>query len=350
MTEQIFTGAVPHVESPLDYKTKEVAFASSPFDWNKGYDVEQELGYEIPTKDQGSSGSCGGQGWGYYGGVLMALLLGLGYDEKSAKFIYAQTSVKGGGSDGRTNSDLVCKKGWGSESMTPSYQNGNAPTEDFMERPQDISAQAFAEALKSLGLSYSVGFTDMDSVAQYARDFHGCIIGITGSNNGTWWNEFPVAYKTGETPWFHWLYVGKAKMINGKKYIGVKNSWGDKVGVKGWQWLGEEHFTGKNIYTGNNVWVVWNMTAKKPVQDIPHTFSTPLTWGVTNQEVSFLQAKLQKLGFFPKNVNCTGYFGDITARSLKAWQVANGIMDFANETDMKKIRFGAKSIAKINTQ
>lgn len=348
MTEQIFTGAVPHVESPLDYKTKEVAFASQPFDWNSGFDIEQKLGASIPTKDQGSSGSCGGQGWGYYGGVLMAILLGLGYDEKSAKFIYSQTFVKGGGSDGRTNSDLVCKKGWGSEALTTSYENGNPPTEDFMERPQDITQEAFANALKSLGLSYSVAPTDIDSVAQSIRDFNGCVIGITGSNNGTWWTAFPVPFKTGDTPWYHWLYAGKAKLINGKKFIGVKNSWGDKVGENGWQWLSEEHFSGKNIYTGTNVWVVWNMIPSKPHPVYPHVFNTVLTYGMTNSEIGFLQAKLQQLGFFPKNVNCTGYFGDITARALKAWQVANGIMDFANETNLTKIRFGQKSMDAIN--
>ena len=69
---------------------------------------------------------------------------------------------------------------------------------------------------------------------------------------------------------------------------------------------------------------------------------------MNNAEVKFLQARLQQLGYFPSTVNTTGYFGPITAKALVAWQVANGIMDFANETDLTQIRFGQKSIDLMN--
>lgn len=343
MTEQIYTGAIKHVESPLDYKTKEVAFASQPFDWAQGYDIESIIGV-IPSKDQGSAGSCGGQAWSYHEAAILAGLNKAPYIEQSAKFVYSQTFVKGGGSDGRTNCDLIVKKGIATEALTPSYINGLPPDESFMERPQDITPEAFADAKTKIALSFSVGVVTIDEVARMARDNFGTIIGIDGSNNGTWRSAFPVPPAAGKAEWSHWLYVGKAKLINGKKYIGVKNSWGDSTGEKGWQWIGEDYFQNYMI------WVNWNMIPKIPNPIRDDVFTKPLTYGMQDPDVVMLQQKLQKQGFFPKNVNCTGYFGDITARAVKAWQVANGLMDFANETNLKKIRFGEKSIAKLNKQ
>jgi hypothetical protein len=65
------------------------------------------------------------------------------------------------------------------------------------------------------------------------------IITVGGQDNGTWRTEFPNPPV--EEIWAHFLYVGKVKLINGKKFIGVHNSWGDACGNHGWQWLGENY-------------------------------------------------------------------------------------------------------------
>ena len=108
--------------------------ATTPHDWSKDFDV----GIELKTKDQGQSGSCGGQAWSYYGEVLSTVYDKI-YTPKSAKFIYAQTFVTGGGSAGRDNCKIVQKQGWADEAVLSSYDGGLPPSEQFMERSQDIT-------------------------------------------------------------------------------------------------------------------------------------------------------------------------------------------------------------------
>ena len=56
-------GAVPDPIDARDYKYSEVAGAATLSDdeWKKGYDVEKELGFTIPFKNQGGTLSCTGQ-------------------------------------------------------------------------------------------------------------------------------------------------------------------------------------------------------------------------------------------------------------------------------------------------
>ena len=52
--------------------------------------------------------------------------------------------------------------------------------------------------------------------------------------------------------------------------------------------------------------------------------SDPLHLG-QKDEVIQLQKVLQKQGYFPNNVECTGYYGAITAKAVLAYQIANRV-------------------------
>ncbi len=97
-------GAIASPDDERDYQWSEIGANAALFDWDTGYDVEQELGYKLAPKDQGASSSCGGQAWSMYAAVLEALATS-SFEERSAKYIYAQTCVAGGGSAGRSNAD-----------------------------------------------------------------------------------------------------------------------------------------------------------------------------------------------------------------------------------------------------
>lgn len=254
--ERLGKGAIPSPIDDRDHQWGIIARGIPSFDWMKGFDVEELYGFKLVTKDQNGSYSCGGQAWAYYGEVL-EFRASLNYEQRSAKFIYAQTFVPTGGSDGRTNCKLVKDKGWSLESLCSSYENGNPPSESFMIRVQDITKDAFNSASSVRAFNYANLTTKtIDEIAQAISINNGVVIGIYGDNNGTWRSQFPqFSYiKT----WAHWLYAGKAKMINGKKYIGVKNSWGDDVGDHGWQWIGEEFFP-------VSIFEVWTVYYKQDV-------------------------------------------------------------------------------------
>ena len=252
------TGAIKDLPDPRDYKFSQIAGSLPPFDWDKGYDVEEAIGKKLTVKDQDGSGSCGGQAWSIYGEAIDP-----DHEIKSAKFIYAQTFVPPAGSGGRENCNLVIEKGWGDEDKTPSYDNGQPPCEAFMERKEDITEEAMEHAMIDQALSFANVSINIDTIAQAIRENKGCIIGITGKNNGTWTSKFPIRpdVLNNET-WNHWVFCGKAKLINGKKYIGFLNSWGKDVGEYGWQWISAEYLTSPFVWSAWTSCRRWNRGAE----------------------------------------------------------------------------------------
>jgi hypothetical protein len=253
------TGALKDEIDTRDYQWSRVAGASL-FDWEKGFDVEYELRKKIPnfklvTKDQNSSFSCGGQAWAYYGEVLEALTTGT-YEQRSAKGIYSQTFVPpAGGSNGRPNCDLCINQGWYLESDVPSYENGFPPSETFMRQVEDISTKARNNASYSKALVYANVNANIDLIANAVQANYGAVIGIEGADNGTWKSAFPLPPM--KTEWAHWLFVSGAVKIDDKKYLKVKNSWGDTTGNQGWQYIGEDYFQ------AHKVWNAWTLVFNK---------------------------------------------------------------------------------------
>lgn len=331
--EQFGKGGVREdIPDPRDYQWgRDVGSATIPFDWSKGYDVEKEVAnklgmpFKLPVKNQNGSSSCGGQAWSYYGQILDTLN-DLSTEEKSAKFIYSQTHVGTGGSGGRENCMICINQGWGNEVDCPSYENNLPPSEEFMIT-NNISAIAKTNAYKDRGLAYAnVLDRNPENIATAIRDNYGCILGITGSNNGTWRSLFPEAPTAFANTWNHWLYVGKVKMINGKKYFGVLNSWGADVGENGWQWISEDYIT-KFILGYPVVWSVWTMVAKADVTlPPPFVFTKTLRFGMTDFDVKVLQEVLKKKGYFPSTVQTTNYFGYLTLGSVQKLQKAHNLV------------------------
>jgi len=121
---------------------------------------------------------------------------------------------------------------------------------------QDVADLMF-DILVSCGVEWG-----QKVIRKAIRDNYGVVMGFDGENNGTWHSTHPQT--PSKRAWSHCIYGGKAKLIDGKKYVGFLNSWGEDVGEDGWQWFGEEWF--KDGWTSN----IWTMTDK------PNTFRTKL--------------------------------------------------------------------------
>lgn len=316
-----------------DYDWREVGAALPPFDWNKGYDVEAELagvlkmpGFSLPVKNQDGSLSCGGQAWGNQSGVLEAFATG-SFEERSAKYIYSQTYVPGGGSRGRDNCKILIKQGCARESVLSSYENGNPPSETFMQRSEDISVGVRSDAKNSRALAYANVPCDIDMVAQAMAANHGAIILVQGSNNGTWGSAIPQPPQNGDNIWRHWIYCGKAMLVDGVKMIKVLNSWGTGAGENGWQWISEKYFRTTLFTNGAAVESCWThvVNTAAAVGAFAYSFDRDLKQTDTGLDVISLQQALQSLGFFPANLSPTGYYGTTTAQSLLKFQLKNQV-------------------------
>ena len=301
-------GGIQDTPDIRDYQYKDIAGATAPFDWNLGFDIESKLGYKIKVKDQGSSSSCGGQAVSYLSGGLESLY-SKSFEERSAKYIYAQTHVVGGGSMARDNADIFVKQGVARESVLPSYPN----TEDNLTRSEDILPSVRQDAQTDMALIYSQVPLNIEDVAQAIRDNNGVVMGLAGQNNGTWLSAYPQPpLDPNIEKWNHFVYACKAKLVNGIKFVGIINSWGEEVGEAGVQWLSESYFT------SGNIWSVYAFTLRTPQTTTAH-FDTDMSYMQSSDEIKRLQLFLTGLGYF--NATITGYYGNITRDAVYAFQV-----------------------------
>lgn len=254
------TGAIRDSLDIRDYRYEGIAAASAPVDWNTGFDIEKKLNIKIPLKNQNSSSSCVGQGFSYYGAVLNAAETGY-YQEQSAKAIYSQIQLglPGGGASLRDAAALSVNWGAIQESIVPSYENGQAPSENFMRIKTWKTAETdnLAKTFQSKEYRTFSAAQNMEMFAQAIRDNFGVVGGVDGENNGTWSTNEPQPPK-GNPSWAHCLYFGKYGVDAKGKYVATPNSWGtrndkDSLHPDDWQKLRENWFQSTHMF---NPWTL----------------------------------------------------------------------------------------------
>lgn len=351
------SGANPRRIDPRDYKygSAEITGGVETFDWTKGYDVEEDIakilgtGFQLPTKNQGTAGSCGGEAISAYAQAITSYFL-RETSEKSAKAPYAQVCVPviGGSNDGEL-AGIYKNQGFYKESLVPSYpSSGVAPSEAFMERVADITAVARIDAAKEAAMiAYSFPAMDIDTVARVIRDCKGIMIGFHGTNNGTWLSVHPKPPTAAELAsmqgvWSHYMYGGKAFLVNGVKTIYAKQSWGSEIPNNGWQMLDENYFRSGALWSTMAL-----IVSAKPASLPSHTFNTELDLKQSGPEITALQTFLAYDGCF--NVAPTGYYGPVTAQAVLKFQLKYGLASIVTLEQLGGNTVGPATRAKLNS-
>lgn len=184
---------------------------------------------------------------------------------------------------------------------------------------------------------------DFDYIASWVEKFGYAQVHIASSRK-CWSRDFPTLGSLNRNV-RHAIAVVDAVTYDGKEYLVIEDSWGEFGEFKGQRLLSRAVFN--DMFTKGAGFTL----LKYDVSDIvtATTFKTPLEYGQTSEEVKNLQRFLQGKGFFPYNVAITGFYGEITAKAVLAWQLANKVDTQLNLNSLKGHFFGPKSIKVANT-
>lgn len=188
---------------------------------------------------------------------------------------------------------------------------------------------------------------DIEEIASII-DKHGHCIAIFHSALTEWTRDVPQVENHATLNIGHCICFVDYFLYKGEKSLLADDSWGKATSIgNGGQRVVTNTFL-KARFDGAMYFPRVNVPIE-PQKPIAH-FTDPLVYGmVSDPDVLLLQSILTYEGFFPAGEEYhKGNFKEITAWAVRKWQIAHGFNDFANETNPKKIRFGAKSIALAN--
>jgi hypothetical protein len=128
------------------------------------------------------------------------------------------------------------------------------------------------------------------------------------------------------------------------KLIEILNSWGDKIGEGGHQWLSQEYFP-------SGIFQVWtHVFNPSPVPTTFHyNFKKPMKYGDTSTDVKMLQTALRVDGEFPSTVSPTTYYGNITAKAVLDFQLKYKLADTTYLVSLGGKSAGPLTITKLNS-
>lgn len=345
---EIFTQGALEDPRPPEVQTQnwdhaELFGSAAPYVWKEKPMAEWK---SYPIRNQNGSGKCG----------PFALCKALGvnnlkengeYVDLDTDFIYGYRSNDDSGMWMDEVFGIGCNRGAPKDPLLLSDNNND---QQSAERFKTFTDEQRKEALKYRGRNRVYITTGFDAVAQAIEMGYTPIFRLNCSIRE--WTAEPFVDPTVTPQDFdvrHFVPAVEATIYKNQECIVIEDSWGSSYGANGRRII-SRHFFNNRVTAVGYIIDLRNEDIDKP----RHTFNLVLTYGSLSPEVLWLQKILQYEKFLPTHLAdgtplVLGRFGPLTARAVKDWQVAHGIMDFANVVDMRKIRFGLKSIAMANS-
>lgn len=335
------TGALPDTrtseEKAKDLLFEEAVATAEPVEWKeKGIEEWRKF----PVRNQSTSGSCVAQTMAKMLGILWFIKYGE-FVEFSASYIYNKRVNKNWpNSEGMISTDafdIAIKEGITLESIMPSQ---NLNEEQINAVKEKEHGNQIAEEIFSLHNYLKIDNGDIETVASVIQRTQKPIM-LWFIFNYDEWGNIPVI--KGSTPKLrHSVTAVDFCLYKGQKAIIIEDSWGG-VGIdgKGHRVITEDFFKKRNILA---IYPIDFKVAKKETEKPVYTFNENLEYGTETEEIKILQDILKYEGLFPVNIDSTGYYGRITAKSVLAFQNKHKVP----HDNLNGELVGVKTRAKLN--
>ena len=323
-----YIGALKDKKDIRDFKRSELAKATMPM-WK-----EKTSFKSYPVRDQDGSYSCVAQSVATLLGALIEKKDGK-YIEVSAKPIYTKRTNKSEGMYFREAMQIGAEYGSTFEVSVPSQKIG----EDEMNDVSNITDIDLWIAGIVNGLNYFSVAYNFNEIASILEEGNPLIVGNCWDYD-EWDTEFPTIKSNSSKKNHHCTTIVDYALIGGKKYLIQQDSWGKNKGKNGLRFLNEDW-----ISRMTGCWYYDELDYQQKEVVKVEKFNVDLEYGMISDDVKRLQEFLKDLGIFPQ-IECTRYYGAITLRAVKDFQLKNGII--SSSDDLGAGRCGPKTRAIIN--
>lgn len=217
-----------------------------------------------------------------------------------------------------------------------------------MNKWDGITPETDAIALQYRCKNYVELPIDIDAIAAITTQGKGVLLGFRFDADE--WTDVPTVNPNSKQSLGHGVagvdnilgdVVSKVKLVKGKKYLVIDDSWGPKQAKHGQRFISEEFLKARCFYAGYTINLILD-EEPAPEKKPQHTFNFWMKRGEKNGEVVWLQDCLKYLGLFPKNTNSTGLYGAVTQKAVFEFQKKYvGIHN-------KGVQVGPKTLQKLN--
>lgn len=325
----------PKEEQARDWRAEEVAGASTMTP--KFRTVKKGKWKKYTVRDQDGSGSCVSQALAKGFEVLYKIETGKTVVFSSVPIYQKRKNAPAGGMFIHDAFDIAVKSGTCPEVNCASQKKNDVQMDGTTIPSNFENLNNYLDALAYVSLP-----EDFDYIASWVEQYGFAQIHIASSRK-CWSKDFPSLGSLNRSV-RHAVAVVDAVTYEKVQYLVIEDSWGEFGEFKGQRLLSRAVF--KDMFTKGA-----GFTALKyDVSDVFvfMTFTVPMEYGDTSAEVQNLQRFLRGKGYFPSNVDITGYYGEITAKAVLAWQTAMKVDTEKELNFLKGHFFGPKSIKIAN--
>lgn len=260
--------------------------------------------------------------------------------------IYINRSNKpGAGMIGVNALQIATKISSCKESDMPS-ENMNDAQLDALKLPDNF------EDLNNLVIpsNYAVLPIDFDYIAGMIEK-EGCAMIWVNTDYASWCKDIPTpGGKKGIV--VHSITGVDTITLGGVQYIVIEDSWGKFGKYNGQRLISREMFNDAVFFGAVLLDFKYHTTDEGFAP-----FNTVMEFGQTSSEITRYQQLLKARGFFPSDAQCTGYYGNVTARATYLMQVKYNVAPISELNSVmvngRVIRGGAvrkKTLAVINSK